>query len=224
MTSPDFNSLTRFEQYFYGDRWPDFMFVNDYPVVGVIWNIFLLLIPFSLAWFLTKYWQKNKFKRIYQQIIALAIWFLWLLFIPNAAYIVTDVRHISGFCADTTVYKICTQNAWMIIFFFVYATVGWVALVYLLRQMRSLIVDMKGRQFGIYFIALIIPLISLGVLLGLVNRWNSWEFFISPLDIFYSIKLYFISWIYFRNFIVFTLGFYILYFVGDKIFKNIKNK
>ena len=223
MITPDFNSLTRAEQYFYSDRWPDFLFVNRYPVLGILWNIFLLLIPFFLCLVLIKYWKKNGFNKIYQKIIAGFTWFLWLLFIPNTAYIITDVRHISGYCDDTSIYRVCPENAWMIIFFFIYAIVGWVGVVYLLRQMKKFIKDIKGSLTSNIFIVLIIPLISLGVLLGLINRWNSWEFFLNPQDIFNSIKLYFTNFIYFKNFVIFTLGFYVLYFVGDKLFKKIND-
>lgn len=220
MLNADFNSLSRMEKLLYANQWPEYLFVNQYPVFGIFWNIFLLFIPFILYLFLFRFWQKNHFQKIGQKFIAFVAFCFWLLFIPNAAYIITDVRHISGYCDGISIYRVCPQNAWMIILFFIYGMIGWVAFVYLVRQMGGLIKIFKGNFWYYFFVILVIPLSSLGVLLGLINRWNSWELFMNPLGIFGSIALYFTDYIYFRNFLVFTLGLYLLYFLGEKIFRK----
>lgn len=220
MTKVNFESLSRMERIFYLDLWPDFLFINQYPVVGIFWNVFLLLIPFFIFLFLARYYSKTHFQKIQQKAFALFLFLLWVLFIPNAAYIMTDARHIIGYCEIYNFYRICLENAWMIIFFFSYALLGWIGFVILLRQMRDFVEKVFTKKIGLFFILSIIPMISLGVLLGLINRWNSWELFINPLGIFTSIKIYFTDFVYFKNFLIFTLNFYILYFVGEKLFKK----
>jgi len=38
--------------------------INDYPLIMVLWNLFLAILPFGFFWLLKKYWQANKFKTI----------------------------------------------------------------------------------------------------------------------------------------------------------------
>lgn len=196
-----------------------FLSINGYPIFTIFWNIFLLFIPFFLALYLEKNFKNSGFKKFFQKIIAIIVGFLWLLFIPNTAYIITDVRHLLNYC-PMSFYRVCPENAWMIMFFFVYAYIGWVAFVILLNQMRRLVGAIWNKTAGTIYIFIIIPFISIGALIGLIDRWNSWEFLICPLGIFRSIIIYFSDIIYFRNWLIFTIGLYILYFSGDFLLRS----
>ncbi|RLC35998.1 hypothetical protein DRH27_05940, partial [Candidatus Falkowbacteria bacterium] len=103
--------------------------INNYEVIFIAWNLFLLIIPFFLCRLLFILYNANKFKSLPHKIFGLAIAFLWLLFIPNTIYVIADMRHIIGFC-PVNEKNICIENAWMIMFFFIYASIGWVAFVY----------------------------------------------------------------------------------------------
>ena len=244
-------------EYLYNNyQWFSMININGYPVVVIFWNLFLLLVPYALVVWLARYWEETGFKKIRQKIAAAVLGFVWLLFIPNAAYVINDVRHLINYCPIDSPYRVCAENAWMIMFFFVYASVGWVAFVYLLNQMKNFIGDLfkkspqphlaKGGndekspnplyQGGIespldkgglgdlfvekIFIIAVIPIISLGVLLGLLNRWNSWEIFIYPTEFLKHILLYFTDSVYFGNWLIFTAFLYILYFGGNTLFKT----
>jgi uncharacterized membrane protein len=200
------------------------MYINDYPVFMVFWNLFLVIIPFLLFFYLKDYKKKTKFKKKNQKYFSILVFLLWLIFVPNTAYIITDMRHISYYCPLGPYLKICVDSAWMIMFFFLYSIIGWISFVYLLREMKDFIGSIFNKFYSSIFIVLIIPLISLGVLLGLLNRWNSWDLFFYPLSIIKSSFLYFSDFYYFRNWLIFTISFYILYFVGAKIFKDLKLK
>ncbi len=200
------------------------VYINEYPVFMVFWNLFLVIIPFLLFFYLKDYKKKTKFKKKGQKYFGILVFLLWLIFIPNTAYIITDMRHISYYCPFGSYLKICVNNAWMIMFFFIYAIIGWISFVYLLREMKEFIGNIYNKIYSNIFIGLMIPLVSLGVLLGLLNRWNSWDLFIYPIDIIRSSLIYFSDFYYFRNWLIFTIGFYILYFIGTKIFKGIKFK
>jgi len=216
--------LYNFDNFFHENFWPESFFVNDYPVLVILWNILLLFIPFLLCVYLIKFWQRSGFRKLWQKTLALFLGFLLLIFIPNTAYIITDVRHLAKYCPISSASHICPENVWMIMFFFVYAIFGWVALVVLLNQMKKFIIEIRSRKIGDIFIWLIIPLISLGVLLGLVSRFNSWEFFLYPTAILESMLVYFIDFVYFMNWLAFTAGLYILYFFGNWLFKDIVNR
>src|SRR5512135_2877414 len=57
---------------------------------NLVWNLFLAWIPFVLAYLAyILSWQR---KMLYFAIPAFA--FLWLIFFPNAPYILTDLQHL----------------------------------------------------------------------------------------------------------------------------------
>ena len=58
--------MSKLENFFYHDTWPDWLFINGYPVLIISWNIFLLVIPFLLYLILDKLRQSTKFKKIWQ--------------------------------------------------------------------------------------------------------------------------------------------------------------
>jgi uncharacterized membrane protein len=186
----------------------------------VFWNLSLLIIPYFLVFYLKKYWELTGFKKVHQKIAAVILAFVWLLFIPNAAYIINDVRHIANYCLIDSPFRVCAENAWMIMFFFVYAALGWIAFVYLLNQMKNFIKTLYNKKIAKIFTAIIIPIISLGVLLGLLNRWNSWEVFIYPADFTGHVLLYFSDFTYFINWLAYSLFFYLLYYGGNYLFRE----
>lgn len=208
-------------RFFYNSFWPDYFFVNKYPVLAILWNVFLLVVPFFLCLLIyERYKKRSKSFSMLEKAYLILLFFLWLIFIPNSAYIITDVRHLLDYCPNSP-YRICPNNAWMIMFFFIYASIGWVAFVFLLNQMKDFIGQFY-KKLTRFFIPIIIPLISLGVLLGLVDRWNSWEVFTSPVNVLVAISEYVTNYIYFRNWIVFSIGLFLLYYTGDLIFTNEK--
>ena len=53
----------------------------------LVWNLFLAIIPFGITTYLAS---KTNIKKI-----SLTLWFgIWLLFLPNAPYIITDLIHL----------------------------------------------------------------------------------------------------------------------------------
>jgi len=195
--------------------------VNGYQIISIIWNLTLLIIPFFLAKLIEKLWQKAKIRSWQKKISSYFLFIIWLLFIPNTAYVITDVRHLLNFCPENY-FRVCVENAWMILFFFTYALIGWLAFIYLLDQMREIIAKVKGRIVSCVFIWLIIPFISLGVMLGLINRWNSWEAFICPGMIGSDASFYLFNFTYFKNWYIFTLFFYLFYFGGRAVLSRFK--
>ena len=69
--------------------------INGFPVFYIFWNFFLLLIPLFLGGLLFRISRREKKKLTFFSYIIFAV---WLLFLPNAPYIIVDIRHISGSC------------------------------------------------------------------------------------------------------------------------------
>jgi uncharacterized membrane protein len=195
-------------------------YVNNYPFIMIVWNILLAMVPFGFFIIFSAYWKKTKFLKIGQKILASLIFLLWFIFLPNALYLITDIRHLINFCPVSSPLNVCVNGAWEIMFFFIYGAFGWAFFVIYLNQMRDLLAKIFSKTTSKIIILAAIPILSLGVLFGLTERYNSWDFFLYPLAIFQNLLRYMSSWQYFRNWLVFTAGYYILYFFGTVIFKT----
>ena len=182
--------------------------------------LLIYLLPFFIFLAFSQYWRETKFKKNKHKIFAAIIFFFWLIFLPNAAYLIADIRHLLDYCPENAPLNVCVSGAWEIMFFFVYSSFGWIFFVLYLNQMRALLAKIFNPRTAKIIIFAIIPLVALGVLYGLTERYNSWDFFAQPLAIFQNLLRYITSWQYFRNWLVFTAGYYILYFFGTVIFKT----
>lgn len=197
--------------------------INGYSVFNIVWNLFLIIFPFVLFYLFKNFWYKKEVKKPLDKLWLILLFCLWLVFMPNTAYIITDVRHILDYC-PVNKHRVCLEGAWIPVFFYIYASIGWISFVLLLNQMKDFITNIKGILYGKLFVWTIIPVFALGVLLGLVERWNSWNILNSPKELIASSLNYFTDFHYFKILLIYTISLYILYFVGDKFFIKIKNK
>ncbi len=136
---------------------------------GLAWNLFLAWLPLLSA--LLIYNLRKRSARHAGWLIA-ACAFLWLLFFPNAPYILTDLTHLRASRGvpvwyDLILLLLC---AWTGLF------LGLVSL-YL---MQSLVRRTAGVTAGWLFVLLVLGLSGFGVYLGRFPRFNSWDVLTSP--------------------------------------------
>ncbi|MFA6177702.1 MAG: DUF1361 domain-containing protein [Candidatus Paceibacterota bacterium] len=133
----------------------------------LIWNLFLAWIPYLISLYLIK---KDTPINIF-----IPLFFLWLLFFPNAPYLVTDVMHIVSSPPLLVWYD-------SLLFFFF----GWIGLFLGMISLFHIHQYLKNH-LSILFSEIIIFIIcfvsSFGVYLGRFERWNSWDLFLSPLNL-----------------------------------------
>ncbi len=191
--------------------------VNGYPVLMILWNLALAIVALLLAYRFVSLGTDTK-----RTPLALAVTaFLWLVFLPNTAYMITDIRHIIGYCPAEEYGNVCAENAWMSVFFFAYAVAGWISFVLAVRPVRSMMDRRFGARRANVFFYVLMPLVSLGVLLGLVNRWNSWEIFTDPFLILGTLTRYVTDVVYLKNWILLTILLFGLYFLGERLFNRL---
>ncbi|MDB5201572.1 MAG: hypothetical protein JWQ27_981 [Ferruginibacter sp.] len=134
--------------------------------LSLAWNIFLGWIPYVLSNYFTYVQKKQTWKKLF-------LFASWLLFFPNALYIVTDLIHLQEASA---------MPAWYdAVLLFASSFVGiLLAFVSLRRAERFL-----RKYFRPLSVTLSVPLIlflsSFGVYLGRFDRWNSWDVINNPL-------------------------------------------
>lgn len=134
----------------------------------LIWNLFLAWIPFGLSSLI--YLSSKHSKKLNFALLSLS--FLWLLFFPNALYIITDFIHLEP--------KNGIPLWFDIVLLFSFAWNGLVLGFLSLYQMQRVMEKLMGKTIGWLFSAGALGLTSLGVYLGRFQRWNSWDLFLEP--------------------------------------------
>ncbi len=142
----------------------------------LVWNLFLAWIPLGIAY--TAYSMAWK-RRVVSVVIAIAA-FLWLIFFPNAPYILTDFQHLGQASENVPIWFDVILVVW-------FAWTGLLLGVLSLYLMHELIHREFGRMVGWAFVMLVSFLSGLGIFMGRFLRWNSWDILQQPSDIFYGL-------------------------------------
>jgi len=129
---------------------------------GLIWNLFLAWIPFLLAVAVYDGWRRRRGRGS-----LLALGALWLLFFPNAPYIVTDFVHLERTADAPYWYDAVTVSA----FAWTGVLLGFASLF----LMQTVVRQARGAVAGWIFAVIAIGLGSLGIYLGRFLRLNSWD-------------------------------------------------
>src|SRR5688572_25015324 len=137
----------------------------------LVWNLFLAWLPllFCLAAVRTLRTRGEGHWKFW--VLATA----WLLFLPNAPYVFTDLTHLgprnrSLFWVDLV---LIVMTAWTA------SLVGFLSL-YL---MQTLVSRRYGWVTGWGFAVVVSGLVGVGIYIGRFLRWNSWDVLLNPLGI-----------------------------------------
>ena len=140
------------------------VYTHEIRFVFLIWNLLLALIPFFISrW--TKVLETNNLSYM----VAFAG---WMLFLPNAPYIITDFIHL----------EYSSQETFMIDFVLigVFALVGLIlATLSIQHILESLQSKMSPARSWLIIMGVIL-LSGIGIYLGRFIRWNSWDIVNSP--------------------------------------------
>lgn len=136
------------------------------PLNFLVWNLFLAAIPVAASFF-----ARHLHARAWFWPLAL----LWLVFFPNAPYIVTDLMHIR-----TT----RPANLWLdVLLLGSAALTGLYAGLVSLRWMHEA-VRLRGSPRLAWVVVLGASLLcGFGVYLGRFQRWNSWDIVTRPAEL-----------------------------------------
>jgi uncharacterized membrane protein len=139
---------------------------------GLIWNLFLAWIPFMLAYFA----HLVSWRRTTLYLIIPIIAFLWLIFFPNAPYMLTDLQDLARRSFDAPL--------WYDVIIVVWASwTGMLLGVISLYLMQDIIIRTFGRTTGWIFVFVISALSSFGIYIGRFVRLNSWDILGNPTEV-----------------------------------------
>jgi uncharacterized membrane protein len=133
----------------------------------LVWNLILAWIP--LLFGLLVYDRYQRGSRLLMLAPALV---LWLLFLPNAPYIVTDFVHLSA----SSPAPLWLDGVELSAFAWTGMLLGFVSL-YLVHAVARHRFGPAPSWVGVLGV---LALVSVGVYLGRVKRWNSWDLITQP--------------------------------------------
>jgi len=134
------------------------------------WNLFLAWVPLVLAFFIIK--RRRDF-------VAGLLGVVWLLFMPNTFYIISDFIHLEATGEVTKLF----DAVLFLSFTLVGLMLGYVSLYMIHKWMKGVI----PKRYVPYIIATIIGLNGFAIYLGRYLRWNSWDIVFSPVGLIYDV-------------------------------------
>jgi uncharacterized membrane protein len=131
------------------------------------WNLLLAWIPFGLSLLL---YARARAGASWRLLAPLGL--LWLVFFPNAPYLVTDLKHVGNGGSVPVLYDVLLLSAG-----------AWTGLLLGLTSL-FLVHAVARRKLGALdawaLVVGVLVLSSFGIYLGRVLRWNSWDVVVHP--------------------------------------------
>jgi uncharacterized membrane protein len=140
------------------------------------WNLALAWISLVVIWILTNRLEKSRW--LSWQNISLST--LWLIFLPNTWYVLTDFVHVSTNGEINQLFDIVLMGVLTICGFIL----GFTSL-YLMH--KQLLKRFSARASGLT-VALVILISSFAIYIGRDLRWNSWDVVTNPSGIIISVS------------------------------------
>lgn len=131
----------------------------------LLWNIFLAILPFLVSLVLVWWHRKGKLSKL----IFIIGGIFWILLLPNAPYIVTDLIHMNRLKGGVALYDtfLLFSSAWLGLLLFMYS----------LSDIEKIILDKYGKLIANIKVVSITLLTSIGIYIGRYLRFNSWDIF-----------------------------------------------
>ena len=134
------------------------------------WNLFLAFIPYWITGWITK--DSTRMRNKLKLLPALA---LWLLFVPNSFYIITDLFHLT---------HIRTAPTWFdLLLVFSFAWNGILCGIISLWRVESIVTLVSGKKLSILMIFGVMWLNAFGIYIGRYLRFNSWDIVNDPFSL-----------------------------------------
>ncbi len=140
------------------------------------WNLFLAWIPLGFAALLM--WLLRR--KLWSSWPALIVTLLWLVFLPNSFYMVTDFIHLREVYAEDIVpYAVLFTS-----FVFTGLLLGYSSLYLVHHQLRRRMSPAKAFTW----VGVIVALCSVAIYIGRDLRWNSWDMLTNPAGLLFDLS------------------------------------
>jgi len=163
------------------------------------WNLFLGILPLIFAAF--------HYKKVGGKMFSVLWFILWIGFLPNAPYMITDFIHI----ADVGPKSILWMDSIMLFGF------AWVGMICWLQSVSLIYETVRAKSF----IPIISLLTAIGLYLGRYIRFNTWDALTQPLEIVKTVLDVFLNPLNHEPFLLFIAVFWIFLMVSYVGYSNL---
>lgn len=134
------------------------------------WNLFLAMLPLAFA-VLVRAATENR-----RKMLAVITGILWLLFFPNAPYMITDIIHLHIFEYSGNGVFLRDFRAWAWLFYMaVGILLGAVAGMLSMEMIREEVVRRRGRVAADLMVMAVALISGYAICIGRFLRFNSWD-------------------------------------------------
>jgi len=147
----------------------------------LLWNAVLGALPLGFAWWLHLRLQTMRWLR-WQNVL---LTFLWLSFLPNSFYIVSDLIHLHQTGEVSLLYDAVMFTMFIVNGFFAGFISVFLIHAQLLRRIPAAIAH--SLIGGVFLLS------GFAIYLGRMLRWNSWDIFLHPAAILFDVSNQFIT-------------------------------
>ncbi len=148
------------------------MLTHRFGFSFLLWNLFLAWVPLGCAAIADVMFRVHRAK-LWQLLPVLAV---WLIFLPNAPYILTDLVHVLRSHGMVFWYDL--------VMVLTFALAGLMAGVTSICIVQRIVVSFAGPRLGLiagYAVVVASTMLcGVGMYLGRVLRWNSWDLLVRP--------------------------------------------
>lgn len=137
----------------------------------LVWNLFLAWLPLGMAYTASSFATKRRFVALTVPIAAA----LWLIFFPNAPYMLTDLQDLARRAGDAPLWYDVLIVVWC-------SWTGMLLGVISLYLMQDIVQRAFSRFTGWAFVFIISGLSSFGIYIGRFVRLNSWDILQNPTE------------------------------------------
>lgn len=142
----------------------------------LFWNLALAWLPLGLAWWLVQRLQHKPWRNAVNVILTL----LWLGFLPNSFYVVSDLIHLQSTGEVSLLYDA------VLFFSFIFNgfVSGFISLYIIHRELLNRLKRIDAHAV----VGVIILICSFAIYLGRNLRWNTWDVLVNPAGILFDVS------------------------------------
>ncbi|WP_138495505.1 DUF1361 domain-containing protein [Paenibacillus pinistramenti] len=150
------------------------------PYRFIFWNVFLAWLP--AAFMVLMDWALLLPAGRFRQLAASGFFVLWLVFYPNAAYLVTDLLHVFvNYPVNPEARFWTVMPFWdHLLALFLTAVLGLLLSSFTLLSIHTEVRRRLGSAAGWVFACLMLGIGSFGIYIGRFIRWNTWDLWQNP--------------------------------------------
>jgi uncharacterized membrane protein len=142
----------------------------------LFWNLFLAWLPVLCAWLLVRALRT----RVWAEPLPVLLTLLWLGFLPNSFYLMTDLIHLQS----TGDIGVLYDAVFMLSFIWNGAVAGFLSMYWVHRELLR----RRTEQAATLVMVLVVVAASFAIYLGRSLRWNTWDVLVNPAGVLFDVS------------------------------------